>query len=230
MTSKPRNFDPNLYYHIYNCGVERRRIFLNKRDYQRFLDTIAYYLHDQLLSYADFQRLPLKARIYHFQTNPKGSETQRVKLLTYCLMPNHFHFLLKPTREDGITKFISDISNSYTKYFNIKNKRIGGLLQGTFKAKEITSEPSLLQVSRYIHLNPISSSQTNPKGSKIKSPEEYPYSSYRAWIGLLKSSFVDQKELSSWTEFAGGNKKYQDFVESKIGQNPALGIEDLTLE
>lgn len=235
MTSKPRNFDPNLYYHIYNCGVEKRSLFLNKRDYQRFLDTIAYYLHNQTLSYADFQRLPPKARVFHLQTNPKGSEsseTQRVKLLAYCLMPNHFHFLLKPAKEVGITKFISDISNSYTKYFNIKNKRVGGLLQGTFKAKEIAGDASLLQVSRYIHLNPISSSQTNLKGSSIKKPEEYSYSSYTEWIALdlQKPLLMDQEELSSWIKLAGGTKRYRDFVESKINQNPALGIEDLTLE
>lgn len=132
-------------------------------------------------------------------------------------MPNHFHFLVKPAKDGGIPRFISDITNSYTKYFNIKNKRVGNLFQGTFKAKEITSEPSLLQVSRYIHLNP-------------ENPDTYSYSSYHDWLGTGSSKIVDQEELSRWLKIAGGSRSYQIFVDSKRSNNPAAGIEDLTLE
>ncbi|OGC54196.1 hypothetical protein A2797_00200 [candidate division WWE3 bacterium RIFCSPHIGHO2_01_FULL_48_15] len=233
MATKPRNFNSSFYYHVFNCGVEKRTIFLTKRDYQRCLDTIRHYLRDQLLPYVEFQRLTPTAKdsyLQVMQSDPKGSSAQRIRILAYCLMPNHFHFLIKPARTDGITKFISDISNSYTRYFNIKNKRIGGLFQGTFKAKEITSDASLLQVSRYIHLNPIMSSRTNPKGSLIMKPENYTFSSYADWIGLQKPDITDPEELKSWLDFAGGPQKYRDFVESKIKSTPTLGIEDLILE
>lgn len=144
-------------------------------------------------------------------------------------MPNHFHFLIKQARENGISIFLSDIQNSYTKYFNIKSQRIGNLLQGPFKFKEITDEGSVLQVSRYIHLNPIMSSKANPNGS-LKKPEDYPYGSYREWLNPNKSGLVDKEQLLEWLEIAGGIKKYKEFVESMISRVPEVGIEDLIIE
>jgi len=217
MPTKPRNFDPNFFYHIYNCGVEKRQIFLDERDYQRFLDTIAYYLHDQILSYAQFQDLNEEAKDTYRHLNPKGLETLRIRIIAYCLMPNHFHLLIKLVKEGGITRFTSDVANSYTRYFNTKNERVGNLLQGTFKAKEIAGDASLLQVSRYIHLNP-------------PNPHTYPYSSYQDWLNLGNSKIVDREERDKWLKIAGGIGKYKAFVDSKIGKNPALGIEDLVLE
>ena len=143
-------------------------------------------------------------------------------------MPNHFHFLIKPTKENSISLFLSEISNSYTKYFNIKNKRIGSLFQGTFKSKEANKE-SVLQLSRYIHLNPIFSSKANLNDS-LKKPENYLFSSYREWIKLEKLKLVDKQELSEWLKIAGGIKNYQKFLESMVDKNPKIGIERLTIE
>lgn len=229
MSTKPRFFKPDFYYHIYNCGVEKRNIFTSARDYQRFLGTISFYLYDQCISYVQFHRLTAGAKRFYIRTNPKGLETLWVKLLAYCLMPNHFHLLLRPVKETGITRFISDISNSYTRYFNVKNDRIGGLLQGTFKSKEISTEGSLLQVSRYIHLNPLMSSKTNPYRS-LKKPEDYPYSSYSEWVDPRPSAWIYQDEVSRWVKHIGGRERYRKFVESKIDQDPKCGIEDLILE
>lgn len=217
MATKPRSFDPNFYYHVYNCGVEKRRTFLNERDYQRFLGAAEYYLHDQGISYVQFQELNERAITLYRKLNPEGLETLRVKIVAFCLMPNHFHFLIKPAKDGGISRFISDITNSYTKYFNIKNKRVGNLFQGTFKAKPITSEASFLQVSRYIHLNP-------------DDPNTYHHSSYRDWLGTGSSKIVDREELNRWLKIAGGPKAYRDFVNAKRDADPSAGIEDLTLE
>lgn len=230
MTTKPRRFDPEYYYHIYNCGVERRNLFTSRRDYQRFLGTMQFYVHNQTISYMQFQELSQASKTSYFQLNPKGLETMRVKIIAYCLMPNHFHLLLKPTNQTGITKFISDITNSHTRYFNVKNKRIGRFVQGTFKSKEISGDSSLLQVSRYIHLNPVFSSKTNAEG-QLKRPEDYPYSSYAEWLGLMKDhTLADRGEVTSWLKLAGGPEEYRQFVEAKIASNPALGIEDLVFE
>jgi len=229
MPTKPRNFDPNFYHHTYNCGVEKRSVFLNEKDYQRFLDTIAYYLHDQTLSYAQFQDLNEEAKNAYRQLNPKGLATLRVKIVAYCLMPNHFHLLIKPAKEGGVTRFASDIANSYTRYFNIKNERVGNLFQGTFKTKEITNDASFLQVSRYIHLNPLISSQTNPDG-RLKKLENYPYSSYAEWIAVRNPQLIDQEEVDTWVKRTGGAEKYRHFVEAKMSKDPALGIEALVLE
>jgi len=232
MATEPRYFDTQLYYHIYNCGVERRNVFMTARDYQRFLGTIDFYTHDQRLSYIQFQDLNEAAKQLYVQLNPKGLETLRVRLICYCLMPNHFHFVLKPAREDGITRFISDITNSYTRYFNIKNQRIGCLFQGTFKSKTIFFEESLLQVSRYVHLNPVESSKTNP--DRTLRPESYSRSSYRDWI---KPSFLnpkglklDYEEVGGLVKLAGGPIGYKKFVEAKLEKRSEAGIEDLIIE
>ncbi len=223
MVTIPRFFDTNLYYHIYNRGVEKRTIFQTERDYQRFFDTLFYYTHDQKIPYTQFQKLAENKKQIYIKTNPRTPETRRIHLITYCLMPNHFHFLLRGARHGGITLFLSDISNSHTRYFNIKHERVGRLFQGTFKSKEIVSEESLLQVSRYIHLNPILS-------KLAEKPEEYQHSSYKTWIGQRKSSLSSQGLVASWIEKAGGAEDYKEFVESKIDGDPKLGIENLVLE
>lgn len=230
MPSKPRNFNPQFCYHIYNsCVVEKRKIFPTDKNYQRFLNTIEYYLYNQSISYAQFQDLPQRAKEQSLYLNPKGLEERRVKLLAYCLMPNHFHLLLRPKNPSDISRFISDITNSYTRYFNTKNRRSGVLFRGTFKSKEIADDASLLQVSRYIHLNPIISSKANPRGT-LKKPQDYPYSSYHEWAGFKNPHLVEEEEINSWVKQAGGPKGYRDFVESRLETNPALGIEDLVLE
>lgn len=228
MVTAPRLFDSDLYYHIYNCGVEKRDIFLSERDYLRFMDTCAYYLRDQHISYTHFQELRLEAQQEYVNLNPKGEETLRVKIIAYCLMPNHFHFLLKPAKENGITQFLSDIANSHTRYFNTKNKRVGGLFQGTFKAKQVSSDGSCFQVSRYIHLNPAVSLRTNPY--RILRPEHYPYTSYPAWISSSLNpkgyGFLDHQEVERWVALAGGKQAYIEFAESKIGLKADVGTED----
>ena len=232
MANKPRFFDTNFYYHIYNCGVGKQETFTTDWDYQRFLETLDFYLHEQKISYAQFQNLNEKAKQIYTQLNLKGLKTLKVKVISYCLMPNHFHLLLKPTKEQAVPQFMSDITNSYTRYFNIKNDRIGSLFQGTYKSKEITDEESLLQVTRYIHLNPVNSKKTNRDGN-LK-PEDYPFSSYKDWINPnllnLKGLILDREEVWGCVKLVGGSEGYRSFVEAKIGQNAKLGIESLTID
>lgn len=144
-------------YHIFNRGIERRTIFTKKREYQRMTDTLWYYRH---------AHVPMALSAYY--AHPQGAkETMTallngdtrysVSILAYCLMPNHFHLLIRQHIDQGIQKFMANIQNSYTKYFNTKYKRVGPLLQGTFKAVWIESDDQLLHVSRYIHLNPMAS-------------------------------------------------------------------------
>jgi len=122
--------------------------------------------------------------------------------------------------------FLSDVVNSYTRYFNRRNERFGVLFQGPYKSKNISEVGSLLQVSRYIHLNPL--------GLKTELSDEdivkYPYSSYACWIGGKDAELVDGKELSRWTNSGSGKQSYKEFVESKLGKNISSGIESLVLE
>lgn len=227
MATRPRNFNPDFYYHIYNRGTDGRNIFNGDDEYYHFLDSITFYTYEQPIPYTVFRELNPKTKAAYL--NPKGWSTKRIGVLAFCAMPNHFHLLVKPEATGGIPRFVSDISNSHTRYFNLKHGRRGRLFQETYKAKEISSEPSLMQVTRYIHLNPVFSSKTNPKGILTK-PQDYPYSSYRNWIEPQTQSRLDQEELERWLSYSGGPDKYRSFVESKIGGDVARGIEDLILE
>jgi len=171
-----REFGENEYYHVFNRGVEKRLIFLDEQDYNMFLYYIFIYLAEPKTVIAKYPTLPLRLRgksLYH-----------NVELLAYCLMPNHFHFLLRQKSKDGVSKFLKQFTNAYTHYFNTKYKRVGGLMQGRYKAARITSDEMLLHVSRYIHLYPL-------VASLVSDLANYKWSSYESYITGRKSPIVN---------------------------------------
>lgn len=181
------------FYHVYNRGVEKRRIFENRRTYTRFLQAINYYrLAGPKPKFSNFIKYKL------FKPDP---DKKIVEIICYCLMPNHFHFLLKQLKENGISEFISKLTNSYTKYYNVKFNRIGPLLQGQFKAVLIESDEQLVHVSRYIHLNPISS-------CLVKKPEDYEWSSYNEYLD--GEGICAKKEILKFFKSVVDYKKFVD--------------------
>ncbi len=165
-------FANNEFYHVFNRGVEKRITFTNKRDYDRFTETMDYYrIKDPPI------RFSFKNRPFLVQKNTTAAPL--VEIICFCLMLNHFHMLLRQIKDKGITTFLSKLSNSFTKYFNTKYKRVGPLFQGSFKAVRIEDDEQLLHVSRYIHLNPLIDYLT-------KDLRTYPYSSYPEFLGLKK--------------------------------------------
>lgn len=142
-----RQFKSDGFYHVYNRGVEKRVIFADDHDYKTFL----YYLNVYLL--------PPQQVVYNWpDISPsllKHNMNSQVELLCYCLMPNHFHLLLRQTSSDALPRLMKQLTNAYTRYFNGKYSRVGSLMQGPYKAVEVLSDSSLLQLSRYVHLNPL---------------------------------------------------------------------------
>lgn len=194
------------YYHIFNRGSDKRNLFLQNQDYNRFIKTLYYYhFSGQKIRFSNYNKSNI-----NFLT-PLGTE-KLVDIICYCLMPNHFHLLLKQKQENGISKFLSQISNSYTKYFNTKNKRIGALLQGTFKAVLVENDEQFLHVSRYIHLNPIVS-------SIIDKLEKYPWSSYQEY--KTGSFFCKTEEVLN---FFKTNAHYLEFLNNQIEYGKSLEL------
>ena len=145
----------NGYYHLYNRGVEKRKIFLDRQDYNVFLS----YLNDYLTP-KDTELL--YAQISDLRTSPEEKATARkllrmnnfegdLTMLAYCLMPNHFHFFIKQHNPNTIDKFMNSLGTRYTMYFNKKYERVGSLYQGVYKAAPILEETHYLHLSRYIH-------------------------------------------------------------------------------
>ncbi len=170
-------FVNNQIYHIYNRGSEKRRIYEERGDYKRFLKTIRYY-----------QLEGPKPKLSHFSklNSLKPDPSKKiVEIICYCLMPNHFHLMLKQIKEGGISEFMRKMGNSYTRYYNVKHNRIGPLLQGEFKAVLVESEEQLVHLSRYIHLNPYIA-------YFCKSLDGYEWSSYREYVyGINETCFKE---------------------------------------
>ena len=226
MPSCPKLLKTGSIYHVFNRGVEKRIIFPDKSYYQRFLTTLNYYKDNQP------ERLSLSAHLDNKVSIQPRAREHLLSILCFCLMPNHFHLVLKQLTDGGISRFMNDIANSYTKYLNTRLERVGHLFQGSFKSKLIETESSFLQVTRYIHLNPT---DLHPEGEKAmgmysteKSLREYPYSSYKTYLGKeMAHPICDQSEIR---ELIGAPNEYRNFIKSKLNQDARLGIENLTLD
>lgn len=148
-------FAEGEYYHVFNRSTASEQVFTRKKDIKRALDLISFYRYKQSLRFSFYDRLKDEEKKMYLQK--LSGVTPIVEIYAYSLMPNHYHLLLKQESEMGIQKFLSNFQNSFAKYFNIKNKRFGTLFQRPFKAKHIETEEELLHLSRYIHLNPVTS-------------------------------------------------------------------------
>lgn len=185
-------------YHVYNRGIERRRVFMDERDHHRFV-------HD-LYEFND--TLPASNTGYHLAGGkivarvPKSPRQRLVDIFCFCLMPDHFHLLLRQRREKGITEFMRKLGTGYTNYFNQRYQRIGPLFQGKFKAVHVTREAHLLYLPHYIHLNPLDlwmpewrrKTLTNVVGA-LNSLASYRWSSYLDYIGKKNFPALVQSDL-----------------------------------
>lgn len=183
-------------YHIFNRGVNKGEIFFQERDYQRFLLATKHYLKKT----SKFSHEKLLTNI-----SDPGSEILRVEILAYCLMPNHFHFLIKQKIDGGVTSFMQQQINSYVHYVNIKHKRLGPLFQGRFVSVLVDTDEQLTHVSRYIHLNPVVS-------GLVRDLNCYRWSSYLPYI----RGFDD--EICSQSFILGKFKSKEDYKRFVLDQ------------
>ncbi len=176
-------FVPGEYYHIYNRGNSKQRIFHDKADYERFIG----------LLYACNNQENFK--IFNI---PKGQDLfsiERGKILVdigaYILMPNHFHLLITQGEDGDISKFMQKVSTAYVMYYNKKYERTGGLFEGKFKSQHAGSDRYLKYLFSYIHLNCLKLLSKNWKEEGFRNKKEaieylsnYKYSSYIDYLGF----------------------------------------------
>jgi len=193
-------------FHVYNRGVDKRDIFLNGKDYNRFLLSILAFNNANV-------RYP-QSISNHWVTIDPGTK-HHVEILCFCLMPNHYHLVLQELEPDGMSIFMQRIGTGYTNYFNHKNKRSGSLLQGNYKAKPVTNDRYLLNLSTYIHLNPLpllNLSETSTPNQTIEKLKQYPWSSFPDYL-QNRSSFLNPKRIMK--NFESPND-YSKFIKSWI--------------
>ncbi len=212
------------YYHILNRGVASLPTFTSRWDFRRATEITNYYQYQNIPGrYSLFTKLSSKGR-KEILKELKTKGKIWVEIIAYCFMPNHFHFLLKQREDDGISKFIGNFTNSYARYFNVRNKRKGPLFQGKFKAVRVVTEEQLLHLSRYIHLNPYTSFVVK----ELNKLEDYSYSSLPEYLGKAFPGFCHKEVILN--QF-NSRQKYRNFILNQASYQRELEeIKHLALE
>lgn len=172
------SFSLDEWYHCFNRGVEKRKVFENGLDADRFLMALYLANSDEPMDLFSIR----KPKLDHVLIENRGSPV--VAIGAYCLMPNHYHLLLKEIIEGGITLFMRKLGTAYTMYFNAKYERVGNLFMKPFRARHVGTDSYFQRVLEYIHCNPAEMYAPGWKSGKVKNMRslskqllEYPYSS-----------------------------------------------------
>lgn len=186
-----KEYVSDTYYHVFNRGVNKRSIFKDDKDYAVFLNLLKRYLGEK----------PVRDKSNREYPWFRG----KIQLLSFCLMPNHYHLLVYQQNDTAMTDLMRSVCTSYTRYFNKRHKRVGHLFQDRFKASRINSDEYLLHISRYIHLNP-------------RDYKSWQFSSLPYYLGQKHSSWLDPKPMLDLFE----GESYIDFVEDYESQKALL--------
>ena len=206
---KRENIAVGEYYHIYNRGVGKKIIFKDDRDRIRFLFLVLYFqskhtfpqVSRSIAHYVKHRRFDILVEL-----QKKIISKRYVELTGFILMPNHFHLILKETKEKGIGKYMQRVLNSYTKYFNTRYGVSGHLFEGAYKDVHVKKNEQLLYLSAYIHRNSRQLSEWH------KNEINFPWSSYQdmvklnRWGELLKTEVINEQFKS--------REEYKEFVET----------------
>ncbi len=178
----------NCFYHITSRGDDRKKVYINEYDFKKFLEYLL-----------------------------RAKERFNFCLYAYVLMPNHYHLLIE-TRKPNLSRIMQYLNTAYTTYYNIKRKRCGHLFQGRYKSILVDKQGYFLELSRYIHLNPV-------RAKLVKSPEEYKWSSYKGYISKKGDGYIDKDQIKNTLDM--NEARYRQFVLNGMETeqvNPLKGI------
>lgn len=173
------------FYHIYNRGTDKRKIFMSHHDHRRFM-TLLYLCNDT-------KPVNIDAELEKGRTFPELMDIERdeplVDIAAYCLMPNHFHILIREKEKNNISTFMKKLSTAYSMYFNKKQGRSGSLFESRFKSRHVDNEAYFHYLFAYIHLNPAKLVEPHWKERGVLHVKKftdfmrtYPYSSYHEYF------------------------------------------------
>ena len=193
-------------YHVYNKSIGEFDIFVGKRELNRLFSLINYYKFPQNLRFSKFKMLPTELKKDYIAEFKKQSPL--VEVYAYVFMPNHYHLLLKQIQDKGISVFVSNFQNGFAKYFNKKYERLGGLFLRPFKAKRIAKDEIFLHVSRYIHLNLVTSYLSEYEDIKYDRRSSFPI-----YLNNKENDFINTENVIS---LVGSSNKYEEFVRNQV--------------
>lgn len=209
-----RMFPSGEIFHICNKSISNYKIFRTEKYIKRFIMTISYYNNPKVnVCLSKALKKPLDI------PNIMNNDYNRIfSLLAYCIMPDHYHLLVKVNNDFALPKFVNNLENSYSHYYNLSNNRKGPLWQSRFRSSLIEDNETLLHVHRYIHLNPTTA-------DIVEKPEDWKWSSYNYFI-TDNQAFLTHKEIS-----ISSVSMYKRFVEDQINyQRTIKGIRRKLLE
>lgn len=213
--NRTKQYAENSYYHIYNRGVEKRVIFLDSQDYAVFLNYLKEYLLPKdekgLLDNLSNPNTSYKGKDKILKLLRLNNFYGEITLLTYCLMPNHFHFFIKQKSALSIDRFMNSLCTRYTMYFNKKNNRVGSLYQGVYKAVTVNHDEQFIYLSKYIHKQALIHSAT--QGQALQGWEQP--CSYPEYLGKRKTEWVHPEEVLAYFSKTNSKLTYKAFVEEK---------------
>jgi len=217
--------DPSLvtggYYHVFNRGVDKRPIFVDSRDYGRFIESLHLFNDQEYQSVGGDVRSKMR-KLARAETG-FDRRIPIVRIIAYCLLPNHFHLFLEQLVEGGISTFLHRFGG-YARYFNLKHERSGGLLEKSFEAVHVKEEFHFTHLPRYIHLNALDLTDLNWRDGEICDWEKaahfldaYPWSSHHTYLGLTQElPIVDEVFLRQLFPTRGD---YEAFLRGWSGRN-----------
>jgi len=226
------------FYHLLNRGVDKRNIFLDQKDYLRFIHDL-FEFNDTANVNSNNSRhskelLDIGCPVVGKRKERKPRELL-VKIHFFCLMPNHYHLLVSPIVDDGIPRFMKKLNMGYAKYFNEKNGRVGALFQGKYKSVLVTRDAHFLHLPYYIHFNPLDLQMPEWRKRKIRNPKQayeylksYRWSSHLDYLGIKNFPSVTQRDF--FLDFFEDKKAYNRFVKELLAKWDDSSVAGITLE
>lgn len=208
-----------IFYHIFSRSIAKFEIFNDTDDYLRFFEILDLYRFLEFkYKYSQFNALSEKEKDNVLSN--LSQEKVLIDIVAYCIMPTHFHLILKQIVDNGISKYIGKALNSYTRYFNLRHHRTGPLWEGKFKNVLIEDDDQILHLTRYIHLNPTSA-------GLVKKPNDWAFSSYQEFINPnLNGKICNHKEIINLSP-----KQYQKFtLDRQSYQKDLSAIKDIIID
>lgn len=222
-------------YHILNRGVDKRKIFLDKQDYFRFIHDLFEFNDESLVTNNSYYFYSADNKFDKEKNNNKKFRKLLVNIHAFCLMPNHYHLLLSPKTENGISKFMHKLDKGYSRYFNIKNQRKGTLFEGRYKSILVSKEPHFYHLPYYIHLNPLDIEFPEWRNGQLRNCKQalefldnYRWSSHLDYYGKKNFPSVTNREFL--LDVFGGTEKYTESIKKWLINLELEKFRELILE